>query len=169
MRTIQRVAYVFSLTSLFFGITGFFGPLVDGNRDRWLNIHSGKQFGLFATNWVHSLSHIVMGLPGLIPQVRERYARIYMGALTTLFALFAGMGWIQSGMKSGVYKTMGMAQNREDNIMHTVMAATGLLFTLMPDLRLRRLPAEFEVQDLRKTTNRAMEKVRKEAVEKMPV
>lgn len=170
MRTIHRVATVFSLLSFVVGITGFIGPLVRGNRDRYFNTRPGLQFGFMATNWFHSLTHALAGAVGFLPAVRAHYARSYVGALTGFFGLLAALGWLRTGSRRGVHMVAGMAVNRADNIINTIWASLGLLFTLMPDLSIRRMPSSTDLRDnIVDLRDRFEEKMQKTPVEKIPV
>jgi hypothetical protein len=180
MRTISRIALIFGVLNLFFGITGFISPLVtkqrsffpwmNRNPNKWINTQPGEQFGLFATNWVHSLMHIILGIPALIPAVRNRFARVYLGALAANYAMLSAMGFMDYGMKSGVHTVMGQAQNREDSLLNSVLALAGLLFVLRPDMKLGRLPSVSQIQDsAEEVVDRATRKVHKQSGEKMPV
>lgn len=181
MRTIQRVALVFGLVNLLFGIVGFISPLVKPtrrsmllrlfkrNNPSWLNTQPGEEFGLFGTNWVHSLAHIALGLPALIPTVRNRFGQAYLGVLSAVFASLAGLGFLQFGTKTGVHDVMGMALNREDNYLHSAMAGMGLMFALMPVMR--QLPSALPQvrEQAQQVVGKVTSKVQKEPTEKMPV
>ena len=168
MRTIKTVATIFSYMSLLFGLTGFIGPLVRGNRDKTFNTKPGLQFGFAATNWIHSLAHTLFGAVGLVPAVRDRYARQYVSSLTGIFAALAGMGWMTTRNRDGIHMRMGMAINRADNIIHTVWAAIGLFFALQPNF-FENLPSQRQMrQTLEHTRSRVEEKIQPQR-EKMPV
>lgn len=191
MRTIHRVALIFSIVSLAFGITGFIGPLVMNPRRRFLNripgiknipvvnkavkpslinTEPGLQFGIAATNWEHSLAHTLMGVTGLaIYNFRRDLTQMYVWMMTGIFALLGGMGWVRYGSRPGIHSMMGMAVNTTDNIIHTVWAVVGAFFSLMPDFSLSRLPSARELKGrAREVEDYATSKIEKTTGEKMP-
>lgn len=183
MRTISRIAFVFGLMNLIFGITGFIKPLVKPTRKSmlmgmfnrsnpsWLNTQPGEQFGLFATNWVHSLIHIMLAIPAFIPAVRNRFGQVYLGILAGNYALLSALGFMRYGDKSGTHMILGQAQNRNEYLLNSVLAGMGMVFAVMPLLRRipEQLPSMSEIRGTaRQATQKVTRKARKEQGEKMP-
>lgn len=138
------------------------------NGPSWVNTQPGDQFGLFATNWVHSLVHIMLGIPALIPAVRNRFSQVYLGVLAANYAMLSAMGFMRYGNKSGTHMILGQAQNRNEYFLNSVLAAAGMVFALMP--MMRRMPSVSDIRDTaHQVTDKAMQKVHKDSGEKMPV
>ncbi len=127
MRTIQKIAFYFGMVNLVIGLAGFTGPLVTKNDQKVINTKPGLLFGIFAINWAHALLHLLTGVGGLVARTSQDAARTYMWFSSILFGALTSMGLAVFGLNRGIHLVMGMALNRQDNLLHTAFALAGMV------------------------------------------
>ena len=97
MSLAQRFAQIFGAIYLLVGILGFIPPLVPGAIPGLLGPFeplSGFLLGIFAVNWVHSLTHLAIGAAGLALFRNPLAARSYALAIGILYLLLFLIGLI---------------------------------------------------------------------------
>lgn len=115
-------AQILGWVLLIVGILGFF-PFLGGSPTQV----GSDLLGLFSVNLLHNLIHIVTGLLGLFAGYYENgeYARTYALVFGIVYALVTILGFIVApGMASHLFA--GVALNLWDNLLHLVIAVTGL-------------------------------------------
>jgi hypothetical protein len=109
----KRLALIFAVLFIGAGLAGFVPALCP----------NGMLFGLFATNAMHNIVHILSGVLGLAMAFgTEATARNYFRIIGVLYALVTILGFAAG--RDGML--MGMAMNMADNFLHLVFAVAGL-------------------------------------------
>ncbi len=145
MRTVQKIAFYFGMLNLVIGLAGFIGPLITKNDQKIINTKPGLLFGIFAINWVHALVHLLAGIGGILARAEHNASRTYLWFSSILFGALTSMGVAVFGFRRGIHLVMGMALNRQDNILHgvfTLVAAVGAMWK--PGFHLEALLEEFK-------------------------
>ncbi len=90
MSLVQRFAQVLGAVYLLVGLTGFVPPLLFGSLPAGvIGPLDGLQLGVFAVNWFHSVTHLLIGAAGLAVYRSFSASRSYALALGVAYmALF---------------------------------------------------------------------------------
>ena len=91
----QRFAQVFGVIYLLIGILGFIPVppiLVPVDIVFVIGPLNGLLFGLFPVNWLHSITHVAIGVAGLASYRSPARARSYALAIGVLYAVLAVVG-----------------------------------------------------------------------------
>jgi hypothetical protein len=123
---VQRIANVLAITNSVIGVTGFLGPFVTGNDDRFINIRPGFLYGVFGMNWLHALLHLLVGIIDLRARRTTSSAINYMRLHAVLFGLLTPIGVLNIRGSTQIH--MVMALNMPANIVHILWATIGMLF-----------------------------------------
>lgn len=98
MSLAQRFAQVFGVIYLLVGILGFIAvpPILVGDLSAVgvIGPFDGYLLGLFAVNWFHSLTHLLIGAAGLATYRNPATARMYALALGIAYALLFLLGLV---------------------------------------------------------------------------
>ena len=95
MRT-RYFALIFGIMYLIVGIAGFIPGLMTHNNmpDMAVNTLSGRLFGLFPVNLLHTLIHLLIGLWGILVWRSFMASRIYAQSVAVIFAVLTVLGII---------------------------------------------------------------------------
>jgi hypothetical protein len=124
MPLVQRFAQVFGAIYLLVGIMGFIPPLLTGKTPD--SSFMGLLLGLFYVNWLHSLTHLLIGVVGLATYRSLPAAKAYTLAIGVAYAVLFVLGLV-----FGVTFLGGLLPlNGWDNVLHllTALAAFGAYF-----------------------------------------
>src|ERR671910_783976 len=124
MSLVQRFAQVFGAIYLLVGIMGFIPPLLTGKTPD--SSFMGLLLGLFYVNWLHSLTHLLIGVAGLATYWSLPAAKAYTLAIGVAYAVLFVLGLV-----FGVTFLEGLLPlNGWDNVLHlpTALAAFGAYF-----------------------------------------
>lgn len=96
--TIRRFALIYGIVFLIVGIAGFIPGLVMpfGPQHPELTVEaaSGRLFGLFPVNVLHSIVHIIFGIWGIAVWRSIPRSLIYARSVAVIYAVFVIMGLI---------------------------------------------------------------------------
>ena len=124
MPLVQRFAQVFGAIYLLVGIMGFIPPLLTGKTPD--SSFMELLLGLFYVNWLHSLTHLLIGVVGLATYRSLPAAKAYTLAIGVAYAVLFVLGLV-----FGVTFLGGLLPlNGWDNVLHllTALAAFGAYF-----------------------------------------
>jgi hypothetical protein len=94
MRT-RYFALIFGIVYLIVGIAGFIpGLMIHNMPDMAVNALSGRLFGLFPVNLLHSLVHVLIGLWGILVWRSFKASRTYAQSVAAIFAVLTVIGII---------------------------------------------------------------------------
>jgi len=82
----------------------------------------------------HAVIHSALGALGLATRRWSGLSRAYMWVMGALFAVMAVVGWATVGTRPGIHNVMGMAVDRNNNILHTIWGIGALLLAAKPML-----------------------------------
>jgi hypothetical protein len=114
----QIYALSFGVILLLVGILGFFA---DASFGAGSNVEGGKLIGFEVNGW-HNLVHIASGALGLALWKNASSARLYALGFGAVYLVVTIWGFI-----SGEHVLWLIPVNGADNVLHLVIAATGLL------------------------------------------
>jgi hypothetical protein len=123
MRWAQRFAQVFGLVYVVVGVAAGFIPvaplLVGDLAPPIIGLFDGYLLGLFAVNWFHSLTHLLIGAVGLAVYRSPTGAMSYALALGVAYSLLFVVGLITDLSAFGGLLPL----NGLDDILHVLTAA----------------------------------------------
>ena len=125
---IRYFALIFGIVFLVVGIAGFIpaflAPYVPTHPELAIESFSGLLFGLFPVNILHSLTHILFGIWGLMAYRSLSASRSYAKVVAIVYAVFFIMGFIPVLMT-----TFGLVPLHGNDIwLHLVLAAIAAYF-----------------------------------------
>lgn len=125
---IQLVSLIFGIVYVVIGILGFIPPTVEGQLPGVQGPLAGNLLGLFAVNWLHSLTHLLIGVAGIAASRRVAAART--------FATIVGIAYLGLFVLSLLYESTATLEgwlplNAADDVLHLVSAVLllGVLLT----------------------------------------
>ena len=129
MSLVQRFAQVLGAVYLLVGLTGFIPPLLLGSLPPGvIGPLDGLQLGVFAVNWLHNVTHLLIGAAGLAVYRSFSASRSYALALGVAY-----MALFLLGVFSRDVAALGglLPLNGADDILHLVtsLAAFVAYFT----------------------------------------
>lgn len=96
--TVRHFALVYGIVFLVVGIAGFvpglLSPMAAGDPEITVNGSTGRLFGLFPVNSLHSIVHIVFGVWGLVAYRGYAAAVTYARAVAVIYGLLFVLGLI---------------------------------------------------------------------------
>ncbi|WP_228281871.1 DUF4383 domain-containing protein [Rubrobacter marinus] len=128
----QRFAQIFGAVYLLVGLTGFVPPLLLGGLPPGvLGPLDGLQFGVFAVNWFHSLTHAAIGAIGLAVYRSPSASRAYALALGVAYMALFLLGFFTSAAAA-----LGglLPLNGADDTLHLLTSLAAFVTYLMARL-----------------------------------
>lgn len=111
---VKKLAVVFGVLFLLVGVLGFVSnPIVGG-------------MGMFHTNMLHNVVHLVIGLGLLMAAKNEMAAKRWMKIFGVVYLLVAVLGFLMVGSGEGMLLGL-VAINGADNWLHLVLGVVLLL------------------------------------------
>jgi hypothetical protein len=125
----QTVALVFGVVYLLVGIMGFIPPLLGTTTVEATGPLAGNLLGIFAVNWLHSATHLLIGVAGILAARSRSGARSYLLIVGIAYLLLFVLGLLRI--------TLGglLPLNGADNILHIASAVLLLAVYYMENSR----------------------------------
>lgn len=132
---IQLVSLIFGIAYVVVGILGFIPLTVEGQLPGVQGPLAGNLLGLFAVNWLHSLTHLLIGVAGIAASRRVAAART--------FATVVGIAYLGLFVLSFFYESTATLEgwlplNAADDVLHLGSAVLLLAVLLTSRDRRRR-------------------------------
>lgn len=122
MTTVQRVAQIFGIVFIAFGVMGFF---LDGGMSMVAELEPAPELlGLFPVNLLHNLAHLGLGIWGVIAARSWSAAKTYNTVAGGTYLLLMVLGFVTPTL-FGIMPIGG-----HDIWLHALLAAVQLYFGL---------------------------------------
>ena len=122
MTTVQRVAQIFGVVFILFGLLGFF---LDGGTSMVADMdHAPRLLGLFPVNLLHNIAHLGLGIWGVVASRSWGAAKTYNTIAGGTYLLLTVLAFVDP-------TTFGLMPIGGNDIwLHAVLAAVQLYFGL---------------------------------------
>ncbi|TAK72929.1 MAG: DUF4383 domain-containing protein [Gammaproteobacteria bacterium] len=107
---VRSLAVLFGIGFIFAGVAGFLPQFTT----------DGMLFGLFATDTMHNLVHIISGVIAIMAATSFKYARLYFEVFGIIYLLVALAGFWLNG------ELLMMQMNFADNLLHLAIGVVAV-------------------------------------------